>query len=117
VFEMFGGHQGNLLVVPPAADPKLDLCASINAKGDRFWVTAINTDLQKEQTLEVTVPGGCRQKEIAVTILVPESLSPSARTFRREQRVLKVEETHRVSLTIPPCAIVAVGDIAQQNGM
>jgi alpha-N-arabinofuranosidase len=109
VFEIFGGHQGNLLVVPPAADPTLDLCASINAKGDRFWVTAINTDLQKEQTLEVTVPEGCRQKEIAVTLLVPESLSPSARTFRREQRVLKVEEKDRVTLTIPPCAIVAVG--------
>jgi alpha-L-arabinofuranosidase len=109
VFEMFGGHQGNLLVVPPAADPKLDLCASVGAKGDRCWVTAINTDLQKEQTVEVTVPGGCRQEEIAVTILVPESLSPSARTFRQDQRVLKVDEKHRVTLTIPPCAIVAAG--------
>jgi hypothetical protein len=59
--------------------------------------------------MEVTVPEGCRQKEIAVTILVPESLSPSARTFRQEQRVLKVDEKHRVSLMIPPCAIVAAG--------
>lgn len=109
VFEMFGGHQGNLLVVPPAADPTLDLCASIGARGDRFWVTAINTDMQKEQTMEVTVPEGCRQKEIAVTILVPESLSPSARTFRQDQRVLKVNGKHRVTLTIPPCAIVAAG--------
>ena len=109
VFEMFGGHQRNLLVVPPAADPTLDLCASIGARGDRFWVTAINTDLQKEQTVEVTVPEGCRQKEIAVTILVPASLSPSDRTFRQEQRVLKVDEKHRVSLMIPPCAIVAAG--------
>ncbi|MHB0961472.1 MAG: carbohydrate binding domain-containing protein [Pirellulaceae bacterium] len=109
VFEMFGGHQGNRLVVPPAADPMLDLCASIGARGDRFWVTAINTDLQKEQTLEVTVPEGCRQKEIVVTLLVPESLVPSARTFRREQRVLKADAKHRVSLTIPPCTIVAAG--------
>ena len=109
VFEMFGGHQGNRLAVPPAADITLDCCASIGAEGDHFWVTAINTDLQKARTLEVPVPEGCRQQEIAVTLLVPESLVPSARTFRREQRVLKCDEKHRVFVVIPPCAIVAAG--------
>jgi hypothetical protein len=62
-----------------------------------------------QQALEVTIPEGCRQQEMAVTLRVPESLVPSARTFHREQRVLKADVTHRVSLTIPPGAIVAVG--------
>jgi len=111
VFEIYGGHQGNQLSTPPKANTNLDLCASISTRGDRFWVTGINLDLQNKQRLEVVVPTGCLEKEIVATLLIPEALSPSARTFRRERRILKVDGEHQVIVVAPPCAILAVGVI------
>lgn len=109
VFVMYAAHQGNrLLKTPvPAGDVDFDLCSSLTPDGKRMYITVVNRNLTTSRTLELSLSNFVGLAEAEAKCLVPLTLETGGKFVQRDEK-LKVVDGKRLSVTLPPCAVVRV---------
>jgi hypothetical protein len=106
VFVMYGAHQGNRLLETPAPtdDADLDLCASLTPDGKRIYVTVVNRSTASARTLDLSLSNLALADAVEAKLLIPSTFEAGARFVQRDETI-PVINGHRVSITLPPCAV------------
>ena len=109
VFALFAPHQGGILLNTPslAADADLDLCASMTPDGKSIYITVINRNTTSNRSIELSLSNFTGKGKASATLLVP--LPPDVeRRFVQVNRKLKIIDSKKVFLRIPPCSVARI---------